>query len=58
VTPAQAERLKAFHTHQGHPGEPDGCPDCAAQARRQREDARALRAARDHNPAARVRGKP
>ena len=58
MTPAQRERLKAFHTHQGHPGAPEGCGECAAQARRQREDARALRAARDHNTAARVRGKP
>jgi hypothetical protein len=51
VTPAQLERLKAFHTDQHHPGAPEGCPVCAAQAARQREDAKALRAARGHNTA-------
>jgi hypothetical protein len=49
VTPAQLGRLKAFHTDRGHPGTPEGCAECAAQARRQREDAKALRAARGHN---------
>lgn len=51
MTPAQAERLRAFHAHQGHPGEPKGCGKCADQAARQRAGAKALRAARGHNTA-------
>jgi hypothetical protein len=60
VTPAQLGRLKAFHTDRGHPGEPEGCPECAGQAARQREDAKALRAARNHNTARATdpRGRP
>ena len=43
MTPAQRERLKAFHAHQGHPGEPEGCGECDTQARRQRAVASELR---------------
>jgi hypothetical protein len=51
VTPAQLERLKAFHTAQGHPGPVRACADCAAQVRQQAADRKALRAARAHNAA-------
>jgi hypothetical protein len=45
VTPAA---LAEFHAAQDHPGPPAGCPECTAQAKRQRADAKALRAARNH----------
>jgi hypothetical protein len=47
--PVQADdALAEFHTLAGHAGPADGCQDCAAQQRHQRQGAAALRAHQRH----------